>query len=150
MHKTWHKAFHKRKAWKTVSRPGKLVYYMQPLVEHYFDIWMQPMPFPTIIKFMYSCVVLFFIMLPILYPLFVLMAYYGIFLYVGEEHFGLVPPPNWDLLGAANHVWRTEVTNKKYLLGLYAHGAVLHLQLSPDRQIIDPYLPIPFEGEFEN
>ncbi|XP_037716450.1 uncharacterized protein LOC119551264 isoform X2 [Drosophila subpulchrella] len=116
MHKTWHKAFHKRKAWKAVSKPGKLVYYMQPLVEHYFDIWMQPMPFPTIIKFMYSCVVLFFIMLPILYPLFVLMVYYGIFLYVGEEHFGLVPPPNWDLLGAANHVWRTEVTNKKYLL----------------------------------
>ncbi|XP_016958740.1 uncharacterized protein LOC108030381 isoform X2 [Drosophila biarmipes] len=116
MHKTWRKAIHKRKAWKTVSRPGKLVYYMQPLVEHYFDIWMQPMPFPTIIKFLYSCVVLFFLMLPILYPLFVLMVYYGILQYVGEEHFGLVPPPNWDLLGAANHVWRTEVTNKKYLL----------------------------------
>ncbi|KAI8037242.1 uncharacterized protein LOC128255757 [Drosophila gunungcola] len=116
MHKTWNKAFHKRKMWKTVSNPGKMVYYMQPLVEHLFDIWMQPLPFPTLLKFVYSFVLLFFIMLPILYPLLVLLLYYGILQYAGERHFGVVPPDNWDLLGAASHLWRFEVTNKKYLL----------------------------------
>ncbi|XP_016978356.1 uncharacterized protein LOC108044019 isoform X2 [Drosophila rhopaloa] len=116
MHKTWNKPFHKRKMWKNVSNPGKMVYYMQPLVEHLFDIWMQPLPFPTLLKFVYSCVLLFFIMLPILYPLLVLLLYYGILQYAGERHFGVVPPDNWDLLGAASHLWRFQVTNKKYLL----------------------------------
>ncbi|XP_017002313.2 uncharacterized protein [Drosophila takahashii] len=148
MHKTWNKPFHKRKMWKTVSKPGKLVYYMQPLVEHFFDIWMQPLPFPTILKFIYSCAVIFFIMLPILYPLLVLLIYYGIFQYAGEQHFGLVPPDNWNLLGAANHLWHFEVTNKKYLLRLYAHGSVLRLQLSQNCGVTDPYLPIPVDGEF--
>uniref|UniRef100_A0A6P4EJG7 Uncharacterized protein LOC108044019 isoform X1 n=1 Tax=Drosophila rhopaloa TaxID=1041015 RepID=A0A6P4EJG7_DRORH len=143
MHKTWNKPFHKRKMWKNVSNPGKMVYYMQPLVEHLFDIWMQPLPFPTLLKFVYSCVLLFFIMLPILYPLLVLLLYYGILQYAGERHFGVVPPDNWDLLGAASHLWRFQVTNKKYLLRLYAHGSVLRLQLSQNCEIAGPYLPIP-------
>ncbi|XP_043640356.1 uncharacterized protein LOC122611391 isoform X1 [Drosophila teissieri] len=116
MHKTWNKAFHKRKLWKTVSKPGKLVYYMQPLVEHLFDTWMQPLPFPTLLKFLYSCVLIFFIMLPMLYPLLVLLSYYGIFQYAAQEHFGLETPEKWDLLGAATKLWNFEVTNRKYLL----------------------------------
>ncbi|XP_043064180.1 uncharacterized protein LOC108094007 isoform X1 [Drosophila ficusphila] len=116
MHKTWNKSFHKRKMWRTVSKPGKLVYYMQPLVEHFFDIWMQPLPFPTLLKFLYSCVLLFFILIPILFPLLVLLFYYGIWQFVGDRHFGVVPPDNWDLLGATSQLWHFEVTNKKYLL----------------------------------
>ncbi|XP_041675648.1 uncharacterized protein LOC108113292 isoform X1 [Drosophila eugracilis] len=116
MQKTWNKAFHKRRVWNTVSKPGRMVYYMQPLVEHLFDTWIQPLPFPTLLKFFYSCVVLFFILLPILYPMVVLLLYYGIFQYAGEQHFGLVVPENCDLLGAATQLWRFEVTNKKYML----------------------------------
>ncbi|XP_020815001.1 uncharacterized protein LOC110189307 [Drosophila serrata] len=116
MHKTWNKPLHKRKMWQNVSSPGKLVYYMQPLVEHMFEIWMQPLPFPTLLKFAYSCGLFFFILLPIMYPLFVLALYFGIFQYIGEQHFGAVPSENWDLLGTARHLWRFEVTNKKYLL----------------------------------
>ncbi|XP_017079330.1 uncharacterized protein LOC108113292 isoform X2 [Drosophila eugracilis] len=148
MQKTWNKAFHKRRVWNTVSKPGRMVYYMQPLVEHLFDTWIQPLPFPTLLKFFYSCVVLFFILLPILYPMVVLLLYYGIFQYAGEQHFGLVVPENCDLLGAATQLWRFEVTNKKYMLRLYAHGSVLRLQLSQDRQVPDQYLPLPVEEWF--
>ncbi|XP_033153508.1 uncharacterized protein LOC117136629 [Drosophila mauritiana] len=147
MHKTWNKAFHKRKLWRSVSKPGKLVYYMQPLVEHLFDTWMQPLPFPTLLKFIYSWVLIFFIMIPMLYPLLVLLSYYGIFQYAAEEHFGLETPEKWDLLGAAARLWHFEVTNRKYLLRLYAHGAVLRLQLSEQPESFDPYLRILPEEE---
>ncbi|KAM8712124.1 hypothetical protein ACLKA7_012619 [Drosophila subpalustris] len=116
MHKTWKKPLHKRKVWANISWAGRLVYYMQPLVEHLFDIWLQQLPFPTILKCIYSCGLLFFLLLPILYPMMVLGLYYAIFQYVGETHLDLVFPPNWDLLSAATYLWHFEVTNKKYLL----------------------------------
>ncbi|XP_017092649.1 uncharacterized protein [Drosophila bipectinata] len=116
MRKTWHKPFHKRKAWNTVSRRGKLVYYMQPLVDHFFEVWMQALPFPTLLKFVYTGCLVFFILLPILYPMFVLLLYYGIFQYVAERHTGAVMPDNWDLLGAVANLWHFEITNKKYQL----------------------------------
>ncbi|EDV36434.2 uncharacterized protein Dana_GF11954 [Drosophila ananassae] len=148
MHKTWNKPFHKRKVWRTVSRPGKLVYYMQPLVDHFFEIWMQPLPFPTLLKFAYSCGLVFFILLPILYPLLVLLLYYGIFQYVGERHTGVAMPENWDLLGAAANLWHFEITNKKYQLGLHAHGPLFRVQLSPGHihHIHDIYLPLWVNG----
>ncbi|XP_017032546.1 uncharacterized protein [Drosophila kikkawai] len=115
MHKTWNKPLHKRK-WKSVSNTGKLIYYLQPLVDNLFFIWMQPLPFPTLLKIGYSCGLFFFLLLPFLCPLLVLVFYYGIFQYVAEQHLALVPPDNLDLLGAALHLWRFEVPNQKYLI----------------------------------
>ncbi|XP_017839744.1 uncharacterized protein LOC108597615 isoform X2 [Drosophila busckii] len=115
MHKTWKKSLHKRK-WSTISWGGRLVYYMQPLVEHFFDIWLQQLPFPTLLKFVYSCCLLFFILLPIIYPMMVIGLYYSIFQYVGERHLDVVFPQKWDLVGAIQNLWHFQVTNKKYLL----------------------------------
>ncbi|XP_034479041.1 uncharacterized protein LOC117785229 [Drosophila innubila] len=116
MRKIWKKPLHKRKVWANISWAGRLVYYMQPLVEHLFDIWLQQLPFPTILKCIYTCGLLFFLLLPILYPMMVLGLYYAIFQYVGETHWDLVFPQNWDLLSAATYLWHFQVTNKKYLL----------------------------------
>jgi len=102
--------------WADISWTGRLVYYIQPLVEHLIDIWQQQLPFPTILKCIYTCGLLFFILLPILYPLMVLGLYYGIFQYVGEKHWNLVFPHNWDLLSAATNLWNFQLTNKKYML----------------------------------
>ncbi|XP_034109129.1 uncharacterized protein LOC132790385 [Drosophila nasuta] len=118
MRKTWKKPLHKRKIWTEISWTGRFVYYMQPLVEHLFDIWLQQLPFPTILKGLYTCGLLFFLLLPILYPLTVLGFYYAIFQYVGERHWDAVFPQKWDLIGAASVLWNFEITNKSYLLFL--------------------------------
>uniref|UniRef100_A0A1B0BXI2 Uncharacterized protein n=1 Tax=Glossina palpalis gambiensis TaxID=67801 RepID=A0A1B0BXI2_9MUSC len=57
-HKVWRKPLHKRKAWKQMPLFSKLIYYMQPFVEHLLDTWLQPLPFPTILKFMHSCILM--------------------------------------------------------------------------------------------
>ncbi|EDW09991.1 uncharacterized protein LOC6580198 [Drosophila mojavensis] len=116
MHKTWKKPLHKRKIWSNISWAGRLVYYMQPLLEHLFDIWLQQLPFPTLLKCIYTCVLLFFMLLPVLYPLMVMGLYYGLCQFVGEKHFNMEFQPNWDLIGAASNLWKFQVTNKKYLL----------------------------------
>ncbi|EDW00941.1 uncharacterized protein LOC6559609 [Drosophila grimshawi] len=116
MHKTWKKPLHKRKVWANVSWSGRLVHYMQPLVEHLFDIWLQQLPFPTLLKCVYTCGLLFFILLPILYPVMVMAVYYAMFQYIGEKHWNVVFPTKWDLIGNASHLWHFQVTNKKYIL----------------------------------
>lgn len=135
MHKTWKKPLHKRKVvssilstlflwcdlylqWETISWPGRLVYYMHPLMENLFDIWMQQLPFPTLLKCIYTCGMLFFILLPILFPLMALGLYFAIYQYVGEQHFNIKLPQNWDLLSAARNLWHFQVYNKKYILFL--------------------------------
>ncbi|XP_030380025.1 uncharacterized protein LOC115628178 [Scaptodrosophila lebanonensis] len=116
MHKTWNKPLHKRKIWQTITWSGRLIYYMEPLMEHLFDIWMQPLPFPTLLKVIYTCGLLFFILLPVLYPFMVVIFYYGIFQYVSENQFLVEFSQNWDLLGAVANLWSFQVTNRKYLL----------------------------------
>ncbi|XP_022223668.2 uncharacterized protein LOC111074954 isoform X2 [Drosophila obscura] len=135
MHKTWRKPLHKRKIWRKTSMIGRVVYYMQPLVDHLQDVWVQPLPFPTMLKLAYTCILGFVILLPVLFPLMVILFYFGIFQYVSEQHSWLHFGDSWNLLGAMSTLWNFEVTNKKYQLGLYAHGPVLHLQLNDHPQI---------------
>ncbi|EDW38934.1 GL13675 [Drosophila persimilis] len=118
MQKTWRMPLHKRKIWKKTSMLGRLVYYMQPLVDHLQDFWLQPwlVPFPTMLKVVYTCVLVFVILLPILFPLFVVLVYYGIFQYVSEQHSWFHFGENWDLLGSLVYLWNFEVTNNKYKL----------------------------------
>lgn len=44
--------------------------------------------------------------------------YFAIYQYVGEQHFALKLPQNWDLLNAASNLWHFQVYNKKYILFL--------------------------------
>ncbi|EDW74612.1 uncharacterized protein Dwil_GK22014 [Drosophila willistoni] len=116
MRKTWHKAFHKRKAWQTVSYSGRLVYYMQPIFDHFLRVWMQSLPFPTLLKVIYTSGILFFIMLPLLYPVAVLVFYYAIFQYVAEQQWDVEFPESYNLLNASSEMWNFQVTNRKHLL----------------------------------
>ncbi|XP_068147268.1 uncharacterized protein [Drosophila tropicalis] len=116
MRKTWHKAFHKRKAWKSVSWSGRLVYYMQPIFDHFLGVWMQSLPFPTLLKVIYSFGVLCLILLPLVYPVAVLAFFYAIFQYVAEQHLDVEFPESYNLLNATSEVWNFQVTNEKHLL----------------------------------
>ncbi|BFG05410.1 uncharacterized protein DMAD_04151 [Drosophila madeirensis] len=119
MRKAWRKSLHKRKVWKKISVLGRMVYYMQPLLSDLQDIWLEPLPFPTLLKLAYSCLLCFVILLPLLFPLLVALFYFGIFQYVAEQHSWLSFDQNWDLLGAMSNLWNFEVTNKKYQLYLH-------------------------------
>ncbi|XP_002138193.2 uncharacterized protein [Drosophila pseudoobscura] len=116
MHKTWKKPLHKRKIWKKTSKIARLVYYMQPLVDHLQDVWMQPLPFPTMLKIAYTFLLGFLILMPLIFQLIVVLVYFGIFQYVSERHSWFHFGENWDLLGGLSKLWSFEVTNKKHQL----------------------------------
>lgn len=68
-----------------MSLRSKIIYYMRPFVENIIQIWLEPLPFPTIFKILYSGVLSFFLTLPITYPTVVILCYFGIVQYFVER-----------------------------------------------------------------
>ncbi|XP_013103933.1 uncharacterized protein LOC106084637 [Stomoxys calcitrans] len=98
MFKTWQKPLHKRKLWKQMSVTSKIVYYMRPFVEQLIEIWLQPLPFPTIFKLIYSGILNIFLLMPIVYPILIVILYYGIVQYFFEKSLDMRFTQNIDLI----------------------------------------------------
>uniref|UniRef100_A0A1A9VGM0 Uncharacterized protein n=1 Tax=Glossina austeni TaxID=7395 RepID=A0A1A9VGM0_GLOAU len=126
-HKVWRKPLHKRKVWKQMPLFSKLIYYMQPFVENLLDTWLQPLPFPTILKLMHSCILMVFIFLPILYPILIMIIYYGILQYLIESlschfsHFDIRYTSNVDLIHYIDYVFNYRMANEKHALFVHLY-----------------------------
>ncbi|XP_065369924.1 uncharacterized protein LOC135962109 [Calliphora vicina] len=119
MNKIWHKPLHTRKVWKQMSLLSKIIYYLQPLVGHLIDTWLQPLPFPTIFKFLYSCILIILILLPVIVPIMIMISYYAILQYLLESTLDLVYPKHFDVIHYLAKVYNLQIENEKYVQFLY-------------------------------
>ncbi|XP_005174897.2 uncharacterized protein LOC101894632 [Musca domestica] len=123
MKKVWHKPLHTRKKWKEMSVGRKVIYYMRPFVENLIEVWLEPLPFPTIFKIFYTCVIifLFFLMLPILYPIIVVICFYGLLQYFVQSTLQLEFPRGLNIIGFVQYIFALKISNESYeeILKLY-------------------------------
>ncbi|XP_075169729.1 uncharacterized protein LOC142241784 [Haematobia irritans] len=114
MTKVWNKPLHKRKVWKQMSLPAKIVYYIRPFVQQFVMIWLQPLPFPTIFKMGYSAILFVLIILPILYLSMAFLCYYGILQFILETSLDIRFSQNLDLLHFLKQLFTSEDLNGSF------------------------------------
>ncbi|XP_061399739.1 uncharacterized protein LOC133335482 [Musca vetustissima] len=115
MSKIWHKPLHTRKVWKQKSFCGKMIYYMRPFVENIIEVWLEPLPFPTIFKILYTFVLTTILMLPIVYPIIAILTFYGIVQYFVQSALELKFPNILDLIAFLEYIFCMQIpTNDDY------------------------------------
>ncbi|XP_037927161.1 uncharacterized protein LOC119661763 [Hermetia illucens] len=119
-------ALHRKKVWKKMSSFDRCLYYVKPFLIHFGEVWMQPLPFPTLFKIVYSVFLLAVTCLPLIYPSFILILYWGIFQYLMERHTAVKLPKKVDLIGTVTEIFTTEPE------GIYKLGVKFHF----DRVIV--------------
>ncbi|XP_067632340.1 uncharacterized protein [Eurosta solidaginis] len=104
-----------------MSMVSKIIYYEQPFVENLVNTWLQPLPFPTILKALFSCVLAILILLPIIYPAVIFIWSYIEVQYIFEKHYSITFPEKLDVLGYLQRLYAFRITNEKYniFLALY-------------------------------
>lgn len=65
---------------------SKIIYYQQPFIEHLVGTWLEPLPFPTILKVLVTFILAIFILLPILYPAVIFIWSYAEVQYIIEKY----------------------------------------------------------------
>ncbi|TMW42760.1 hypothetical protein DOY81_012165 [Sarcophaga bullata] len=88
---------------------------MQPFVVHLIETWLQPLPFPTLFKLIYSVVLIILILLPIIYPLAVIICYYAIIQYLIESDLSVRYPKPLDLVHYVVALFSYQIENDKYV-----------------------------------
>ncbi|XP_004522698.1 uncharacterized protein LOC101459892 [Ceratitis capitata] len=116
--KIWYKPLHQRKIWRQMSLLNKIIYYQQPFVEHLVSTWLQPLPFPTILKVIVSSVLALFILLPIIYPAVIFIWSYAEIQYIFENHYGIEFPEKLNVLGYLQRLYSFRIVNERYNLFL--------------------------------
>ncbi|XP_037818860.1 uncharacterized protein LOC119608487 [Lucilia sericata] len=121
MHKIWHKPLHTRKVWKRMTLLNKTIYYLQPFALHLMYTWLQPLPFPTIFKLAYSCILIILMLMPVLVPVLIMLGYYAIVQYLVESALGINYPRNLDIIHYLTQLFKFRIENAKYVefLNLY-------------------------------
>jgi len=67
--------YKQKREWKNASLDKKLLLYLKPYWKNLYEIWDQPLPFPTSFKIVYTFFVTILILLPILIPIFITLFY---------------------------------------------------------------------------
>ncbi|CAD7013557.1 unnamed protein product [Ceratitis capitata] len=101
-----------------MSLLNKIIYYQQPFVEHLVSTWLQPLPFPTILKVIVSSVLALFILLPIIYPAVIFIWSYAEIQYIFENHYGIEFPEKLNVLGYLQRLYSFRIVNERYNLFL--------------------------------
>ncbi|XP_073847481.1 uncharacterized protein [Musca autumnalis] len=112
MPKIWRKPLHTRKVWKQMSFGGKIIYYMRPFVENIIEVWLEPLPFPTIFKIVYTFVLTVILMLPILYPIIVMLCFYGVVQYFVQSSLELQFPQILDIIHVVEKIFALKISNE--------------------------------------
>ncbi|XP_014096313.1 uncharacterized protein [Bactrocera oleae] len=116
--KIWHKPLHQRKIWKHMPFFSKIIYYQQPFIEHLVGTWLEPLPFPTILKVLVTFILAIFILLPILYPAVIFIWSYAEVQYIIENHYDIAFPDKLNVLGYLHRLYSFRIVNEKYNLFL--------------------------------
>ncbi|XP_028899547.2 uncharacterized protein LOC105217743 isoform X2 [Zeugodacus cucurbitae] len=116
--KIWHKPLHQRKIWKQMSFFSKIIYYQQPFIDHLVSTWLEPLPFPTILKVMVTCILTIFILLPIIYPAVIFIWSYAEVQYIVENHYDIAFPDKLNVLSYLQRLYSFRIVNEKYNLFL--------------------------------
>ncbi|XP_018788557.1 PREDICTED: uncharacterized protein LOC108968773 isoform X1 [Bactrocera latifrons] len=118
--KIWHKPLHRRKIkqWRQMPLISKIIYYQQPFIDHLVNTWLEPLPFPTILKVLVTFILAIFILLPILYPAIIFIWSYAEVQYIIENHYDIAFPDKLNVLGYLHRLYTFRIANEKYNLFL--------------------------------
>ncbi|XP_050323483.1 uncharacterized protein LOC126755150 isoform X2 [Bactrocera neohumeralis] len=116
--KIWHKPLHRRKIWRQLPFFSKIIYYQQPFIDHLVNTWLEPLPFPTILKVLVTFILAIFILLPILYPAVIFIWSYAEVQYIIENHYDIAFPDKLNVLGYLHRLYTFRIANEKYNLFL--------------------------------
>lgn len=71
--------------WKKANSYQKLKMYIKPLIKDLCNVYHQPFPLPTIIKILYSSYILFLIIFPLIFFIFINLSFYATVQYMIEK-----------------------------------------------------------------
>ncbi|XP_036330839.1 uncharacterized protein LOC118742689 [Rhagoletis pomonella] len=97
---------------------SKMIYYQQPFVDHLVYTWLQPLPFPTILKVVFSFILAILILLPIIYPAVIFIWSYTEVQYILKNHYDIAFSEKLDVLGYLQRLYSFRIVNAKYNLFL--------------------------------